>query len=710
MEELSLLDDFPPVPLEEWRRLVERDPQVAGAWNRPAARIDEGIEIAPLYTRADWPADGDPSGFAGLEPYTRGSRAIGNVLEGWDIRQEFRCPDPEAANAEIVADLRGGVRSLIIRLDRAARAGLDPGDPDADRTAGRDGVMIYSPADLARVLAGVSPGATAIALDAGAAFLPAAAFLAACWLRSGVEPAAVRGAFNADPLGTLAAEGGLPVSSATALVQMADLAVWTAGTFPSVTAIGVSTAPYHAAGSSAVQDLAFSIATGLEYLRVCEKAGLAPPAAARQILFDYPVDCRFFLATAKLRAARRLWARVVEACGGDGAAQAMRMHARTGRRVLTRRDPWVNMLRNTVCCFAAASAGAESITTEPFDAAVGPPDAFGRRIARNTQVILQEESHLGRVVDPAGGSWMVERLTEQLAEEAWALFQRVEAEGGMAAAVENGWVAERIGEAYTSLARDLSHRASPLTGVSEFPNLYEEAIERPDPDYAALLAAARARHAGEADDASVEEALRALGASVRDGARTAGALTAAAVSAAERGAGIGAMTAVLAAGSRPVERPPLVPHSLAEPFEELRDASDRYLAEHGHRPRVFLANLGAVAEHIERATWAKNLFEAGGLETPMSRGFEDPDAAVAAFSGSGASIAAICSSDEIYARMLAETASKMKGVGARIVVAAAAPAANEDAWRDAGVDRFIFPGCDVVQVLRGLLAAEGAIG
>src|SRR5260370_10868335 len=353
--------------------------------------------------------------------------------------------------------------------------------------------MAYHVNDFDRALDGVELHRIGVTLEAGAAFLPAGGLLVALWRRRGLSSDMVRGAFNADPLAVLARDGQLPMPPATALAQMADLAAWTAKNYPNVTAVRVGTAPYHHGGATAAQDVALRMATAVEYLRVLTRTGLSVDAAARQILFSFSLGTHYFLALAKLRAARLLWARVVEACGGSPAAGAMCIHARVSKRVLTQRDPYVNLLRNTVACYAAGIGGAMAITSVPFDSVAGLPDSLSRRIARNTVLILQEESHLHRVIDPAGGSWYLDWLTDQLAQQAWAIFQKIERGGGMLQALQNGWVAQQIDSAFAPRARNLARRKEGITGVSEFPNIGEEPVTRRAPDPAVLRQAAAQR-------------------------------------------------------------------------------------------------------------------------------------------------------------------------------------------------------------------------
>jgi methylmalonyl-CoA mutase len=716
--EFTLQDDFPPVGYDEWRALAEADLEGAAFEQKLVTHTYEGIDVQPVYTRRDRPGVDDPNGFPGLPPFVRGARPLGVVQTGWDLRQEHAHPDLEVTNRAILNDVRGGVTSLLLRLDFAARYGLDPDDPAAAELAGRDGLMAYHVEDLDAALAGVPLNMVCVTLEAGAAFLPAAATLSALWRRRGIGLDQARGAFNADPLAVLVRDGQLPVPPAAALALMADLAAWTAKSYPNVTAVRVGTAPYHHAGATAIQDIAFGTATAVEYLRALTAAGLDVDTAAGQFLFSISVGTHHFLAVAKLRAARRLWARVLEACGGSPAGGVMRMHARVSKRVLTQRDPHVNMLRNAVAVFAAGLGGADAITSVPFDSPLGLPDDFSRRVARNTVLLLQEEAHLHRVIDPPGGSWYLDWLTDQVADKAWGLFQEVERRGGMLQAIQSGWVVQQIDSAFAPRARNIARRKEGITGVSEFPNVGERPVVHPAPDRAALQEAA-ARRVVSARRAS--PALAALGACglpvVGCGlhAKTRAAIhhpqsaVGLAVEAAERGASIGELALALGFHAEPTAIPPLAPHMFAEPFEELRNASDTWQTAHGSRPRVFLANLGPVAHHTARATYAKNFFEAGGFEVLGNDGFKDADAAAKAFAASGATVAVLCSSDKLYPDVVPQAAPKLKAAGARSVVLAGNPGANEANWRAAGVDRFIFIKCDVLATLRDLLREEGVL-
>ncbi|MGF1640789.1 MAG: methylmalonyl-CoA mutase family protein [Rhodospirillales bacterium] len=696
-QHLKFTEEFTKPTYDGWVAEVEKALKGAPFDKRMFTRTYEGITVRPLYTRQDWPSAGDPSGFPGGMPFTRGSTAAGTRMSDWDVRQIHDHPDPAKCNEVILKELERGVGSVILRFDDAVRAGLDA--DGAASLAGANGIMVYSVDDLDLLLTGVHLDMAAVALDAGAQFLPAAGLLAGLWERRGIAADKAQGAFNADPIGVLARTGSLPVAVEAALAQMADLARHTAKAYPNVTAVGVDTSCYHDAGASETQDLAAAMATAVAYLRAMTAAGMDIDAACRQILFTLSVDCNQFLAICKLRAARKMWARVAEACGAGGPARAMRLHAKTAERMMSRRDPWVNMLRTTVACFGAAVGGAESVTVLPFNAVLGLPDDLGRRVARNTHVVLAEESNIAKVIDPAAGSWYVETRTDELARAAWAEFQQIETAGGLVKVLSDGSFAGRIAASYAEREKNLARRRDPLTGVSEFPNIAETLPAPEQPDIAAAAKAAKDRLATTRgrSAASVDAIKSATG----DG------VTAAVFAAAAGGATLGAMAAALRGSGASVAALPR--HRLSEKFEVLRDASDVYRAKTGKRPAIFLANLGPIAKHTARATFAKNFFEVGGIEALTNTGFGDAESCAKAFKDSGAKIAILCSADPLYEEMVATVAPALKAAGCERLYMAGQPGDKKEAYAQAGVDDYIFLGADVLASARSALALLGVI-
>lgn len=683
---LNLTQDFPPVSYDAWREVVEQALKGADFDKKLVTRLYDGIALQPIYTKADFDAEGDPSGFPGFASYQRGASAGGTAAQGWDIRQAFSHPDVKQANKEILTDLERGVTSVLLRLDACGKAGLDPDHDFGPDLAGVDGLMVATADDLDSALAGVMLDICPVALDAGAGAVAAAALMAEVWRKRGCTGEAAMGAFNIDPLGTLAATGQHPQGIDKALKDMAGMAAWTAKTHPNVTAVGVNTSDVYNAGASDVLDLGAAMATGVAYLRAMTDAGLSIDEACRQIAFTLSVGTDQFLSIAKLRAARMLWARVAEACGASENARRMVLNVDVSDRVLTQRDPWVNMLRVTVGVFAAAAGGADSITSPAFEKPLGLPTGFGRRVARNTQIILAEESNLGRIIDPAGGSWYVETLTRQVAERAWEEFQAIEAMGGMTEALTSGKLRAKIDAAWAERRKAIAKRKDALTGVNEFPNLTEKPVEVQTPDIPTLQKGAIAR--------------------LKPYARSASGNTAEALVEAAKTATLGALTQALGGEPTTAQRLPI--HRLAEDWEDLRDASDMMLLTEGRRPQVFLANMGRVAQHTARASYARNFFEAGGIEALSNNGFAEADAAARAFAESGAKIAVLCGSDDQYAEQAAAFVAALKQAGANRVYMAGRPATDQKAAYDAaGTDEYIFVGCEALDILRSAHAYLG---
>jgi methylmalonyl-CoA mutase len=687
-----MTEEFAKQTYAAWRALAEQDLKGAPFDKRLVTRLLEGVSIQPLYAaEAEAPIQ---AGFPGLSPYVRGASPLGSARANWQIVQEHRHANPRTANAAILDDISHGVNSVLVSLAPRLL------DSTPRKTCGcGGGVLVDGLEQLDALLHDVDLANVAVQLLGSTGYYSAAASLVALQERRGIAPSQRLGAFNADPLGALAARGTSYRKAETALAQAASIAAATAASFPQMKSLQVATFPYDNAGCHAVQELAAAIATGIEYLRACEAQGLAPEAAAGQIQFSLAVGCDQFLEIAKFRALRALWNRVLEACGVPGTQRKMTVHARTSRRVLTKRDPWVNLLRATIGCFAAAVGGAELITVLPFDDAIGPSDDFARRIARNVQVILAEESQIGRVADAAGGSFYVESLTKELAERAWATLQSIETEGGMLAALRSGSFKRAIDATNEQRQKDLAKRKLPITGVSEFPALKEQPVTREPFDATELERAIKATRAERAAKASISSLVAAVaGADEKN-------RFASAVKAMAAGATRDQIEATLGNQEETIEQFHL--RRFATGFEKLRDASDARLKEKGQRPRIFLANMGPIAVHTARAGYAQNFFEAGGFEAVTNDGFATAEQAVAAVKANGCNLAIICSSDAWYETGAAALAAALKQAGVTTLFLAGNPGAQEKAYRDAGVDQFIFMGCDVLATLTQLAQAEG---
>jgi methylmalonyl-CoA mutase len=616
-DDLPLAAEFPAASRDEWRRLVEGVLKGAAFDAKLVAKTYDGLAIQPLYGRK---ADARP--IAG--------RAAGTA---WWIVQRVDHPDAAPANAEALHDLENGATALALVF------------------AGGIGAYGYGLAGdqetLARALAGIHLDAgIALDLDAGAWPHHPGKELAALVQRSGIAAAATTIRFGYDPIGTAAASGAGPQpwneQAPAFAAAIGDLAAQGfRGPFACADGRLI-----HNAGGSEAQELTYALALAVGYLRALETGGIALDAARAMIYFRLAADADQFLTMAKFRALRTLWARVEDACGLKPAPPFVA--AETAWRMMTRRDPYVNMLRATIAVVGAGLGGADAITVLPFTLALGLPDRLARRIARNTQLVLLEESNLAKVADPAAGAGGIEDLTDKLCRAAWAAFQEIEAAGGVWTALQQGLIQSKVAAVRGAREAAVARRKDALTGTSDFPDLAETPV--------AVLEVAPVAPPPVAAAPTFE---------------------------------------------------PLPRIRLAEPFEALRDASDRTLAQTGTRPKVFLANLGTPADFTARAAFAKNFFEAGGIEAIGNDGFESRDALVAAFRASGAKLACLCSSDAVYAHEAVTTAQALRDAGA-VLLLAGRPGALEVALTQAGIRGFVFAGCDALAALRtthGLIAS-----
>lgn len=605
---LALAAEFPATDAAQWRKLVDAALKGASFDKRLVSQTYDGLRVEPLYPRA-----------VGAEPVA--GRAPGAA---WTIMQRVDHPDPATANKQALEDLENGATGLTL---------VFAGSLNANGYG-----LAATPATIARVLDGVDLDAgITVDFNLSAATRNAVQMVVALVKERKLSPATVdlRTSFN--PIDGFAAAGSsaLPWSELSKNLSGAIRDLAEQG-FRGPFAVADGRIIHNAGGSEA-QELAFALSSALDCLRALEAGGIALDAARSMIYFRLAADADEFLNLAKFRAIRKLWARVEAACGLT--PKPTTVAAETAWRMMTRRDPYVNMLRTTIAVTAAGLGGADNILALPHTAALGLPDALARRIARNTQLVLLEESNLAKVSDPAAGSGAIENLTEQMYQAAWALFQQMDAAGGAWASLEQGLIQREVASVRAAREKAIARRKDALTGATDYPNLQEKAAKVLD---VAPLA-----------------------------------------------------TPALSAAT--IE--PLPSIRLSAPFEALRDKSDTMLMKIGARPKVFLATLGALADFSARAMYAKNFYEAGGIETVASDGYRDQAAMIAAFKKSGAKLACLCGSDAVYAEQAVTAAKALNEAGA-IVHLAGRPGELDPPLKEADVKSFIFVGCDVLSTLQ----------
>jgi methylmalonyl-CoA mutase len=603
MSDLPLAAEFPAASRDDWMKLVESALKGAPFEKKLVSKTYDGIAIQPLYERAKHAprVSGRPDG------------------EPWAVLQRIDLRDPKEANKQALRDLENGATGVTLVFAGAI------GDYGFALPASKEA--------LSQALDNVWLDAALIELYVGPLSKDVPLWLAELVAERGTDPAKTQISFGYDPLGAMALHGKSPAAWQEIAPLFASLVADLGKRGFRRRIAAADGRVVHASGGSEAQELAFVLASALEYIRALEAGGLSLDAARDALAFRLAADADQFLTIAKFRSLRKLWARVEEASSLK--PKPIFLSAETAWRMMTKRDPNVNMLRMTIAVAAAGFGGANAISVLPHPAALGLPDGFARRIARNTQTILLEESNLFRVGDPAAGSGGIEALTSELCEAAWKLFQEIEAAGGLAAALQSGLVQKKVAETRAARAKNISLRKDALTGVSEFPNVSEpkEAVLDEKPA------------AAELPFPSVSE--------------------------------------------------PLARHRLAEPFEALRDAADAMT----ERPKVFLANLGKPVDFTARTMFARNFFEAGGIAAVSQDTIASPEDAVKAFKASGAKLACICSSDDVYAAQAEGIAKALKGAGASVYLAGRG-GEKEAAYKAAGIGGFIYAGCDVIATLK----------
>ena len=678
-----LLAEFQAPSLDAWKEEVVRLLKGAPFEKKMLTATYEGITLQPMYTAEDTKNLPFQDTLPGQWPYLRGTEPLGKSVNGWLVAQELPFPDPKDFNEALLHDLERGQNAVCVLLDAAGRWGLDADEADSE-LVGKDGTSISAFADALQALEGVYP-AVPIMVVGGAGSVPAAALIVAALKAKGADLSSANLTLGNDPLGFLAQNGQLPMSIDEAFDGLASLTNWATANAPKAKTLVACGFPYFDAGANAVQQLAFTLSSAVAALRAMEARGVSVEDAASKMVFRLKVGGNFFMEIAKLRAMRVLWAQVARACGASDEAAKICLQAKNGRINKTQFDPHVNILRGTTEAFAAIAGGADYLHIASFDEVLGgPPSELGRRIARNTQLILREESKLDHVVDLAGGSWAVETLTHQLMVAAWKLFQEVETMGGLQEALEKGFVQKAILDIANARRKAVATRTDVIVGINQYPNALEGLPEQRTIDHAAIKAKlgppASAARTGQAKSKDF------------------GAL----VDAAPKST-LGEISKALG-GSGSVKVEPLVAFRAAELFEALRKAMIK--ARKG-KVDVFLANLGPVGAYMPRLDFTRAFFQIGGFTVEDKSWFNTPDEAAKAAIASGAPIVVAVGPDDTYIEQAEGLAKAVKAGGVKTVLVAGLLKDHADAFKAAGVDDFVHIKSDAHAVLSGLAKGLG---
>ncbi|MCW3837061.1 methylmalonyl-CoA mutase [Sphingomonas canadensis] len=678
-------------------------------WHTP-----EGIAVKPLYTAEDV-ADIDP-GLPGFAPFTRGVRASMYAGRPWTIRQYAGFSTAEESNAFYRRNLAAGQKGLSVAFDLATHRGYDSDHPRVVGDVGKAGVAIDTIEDMKILFDGIPLDRMSVSMTMNGAVIPILAFFIVTGEEQGVPQALLDGTIQNDILKEFMVRNTYIYPPEPSMRIISDIFAYTSANMPKFNSISISGYHMQEAGATQVQELAFTIADGMEYVKYGVASGLDIDKFAGRLSFFFAIGMNFFMEVAKLRAARVLWHRVMTRLGAkDERSKMLRTHCQTSGVSLTEQDPYNNVIRTTIEAMAAMLGGTQSLHTNALDEAIALPTDFSARIARNTQIVIQEETGMTKVVDPLGGSYYVEALTQELVDKAWEIIERVDAEGGMAKAVAAGWPKAMIEEASAARAARVDRGEDVIVGVNKYRLADEAPIDILEVDNHAVRDAQIARIKrvkAERDEAACQAALDAL----REGAKGTGNLLALAVEAARARATLGEISAAMEAGFGRYETVPSPVKGVYEAahlddarWARLKDGVEATARRIGRKPRMLVAKMGQDG-HDRGANLVSSVFGDLGFEVVPGPLFQTPPEAAALAVAHGVDVVGASSLAAGHKTLIPELIAALKDAGRadiKVIAGGVIPAQDYDFLRDAGVQAIFGPGTNLVSAAEEVLRLLG---
>ncbi len=625
---------FAPATLEQWRKAAARSAPggdlAALNWRTP-----EGIVVKPLYTAADTAALPDPTladTLPGFEPFIRGPQATMYAVRPWTIRQYAGFSTAEESNAFYRKALAAGAQGVSVAFDLATHRGYDSDHPRVTGDVGKAGVAIDSVEDMKLLFDGIPLDSVSVSMTMNGAVLPVLAGYVVAAEEQGVAQAQLSGTIQNDILKEFMVRNTYIYPPEPSMRIVADIIAYTAEKMPKFNSISISGYHMQEAGANQALELAFTLADGKEYVKTALTKGLDVDGFAGRLSFFWAIGMNFYLEIAKMRAARLLWARIMKGFGAKNAKSlTLRTHCQTSGWSLTEQDPYNNIVRTTVEAMAAVFGGTQSLHTNSFDEAIALPTEFSARIARNTQLIIQEETHITSVVDPWAGSYMMETLTQQMADAAWAIIEEVEALGGMTKAVDSGWAKLKIEASAAEKQARIDAGRDVIVGVNKYKLATHDMVDAREVDNVMVrdgqIARLHAIRAGR-DGARVQATLSALTDAARSGS---GNLLALSIEASRARATVGeisdALEAVYGRHRADIQKVTGVyaaAYDSAEGWARLQAEIAAFGEEQGRRPRVMIAKLGQDG-HDRGAKVVATAFADLGFDVDMGPLFQTPE-------------------------------------------------------------------------------------
>ena len=691
--------------MDHWRALAAKE--VKG--RDLTTDTPEGITVQPLYT------GDDPTKLPGFPPYTRGVKASMYAGRPWTIRQYAGFSTAEESNAFYRRNLAAGQKGLSVAFDLATHRGYDSDHPRVTGDVGKAGVAIDTVEDMAILFDGIPLGEMSVSMTMNGAVISVLAFFIVAAERQGVSADQLSGTIQNDILKEFMVRNTYIYPPAPSMRIVADIIAYTAEFMPRFNSISISGYHMHEAGATAVQELAFTLADGAAYIRSALDRGLAIDEFAGRLSFFFGIGMNFFMEVAKLRAARTLWSRIVAGFGGSARSQMLRTHCQTSGVSLTEQDPYNNVVRTTIEAMAAVCGGTQSLHTNSLDEAVALPTDFSARIARNTQLILAEEAGFTRTVDPLGGSHYVEALTSELADKAWALIERVEADGGMTEAVAAGWPKRMIEEAATARQARVDRGEDVVVGVNKYRLEDEDELDILTIDNARVRAG-QVERIEAVRAARDEDACRAALDRLREGCRGSGNTLALAVDAARASATLGEISAAMEDvfgryGTRPVPVKGVYggAYSGDTRWTEITSGVQSVATRLGRAPRLFVAKMGQDG-HDRGANMIASAFADMGFDVTSGPLFQTPHEAAEMAVEAGVDVIGASSLAAGHATLIPALINRLRDAGRsdiQVIAGGVIPAQDYALLRDAGVRGIYGPGSHVLDCAADVLRLLG---
>ncbi|WP_158736037.1 methylmalonyl-CoA mutase family protein [Alteribacillus sp. YIM 98480] len=685
--------DFPVPDEKAWYEAAQASLKGKSVEKLLYTKTDEGITLKPLYREEDRENLPYADTLPGQPPHIRGIHAASEGSLPWEVAQAVWERTPEAASQEIKEGLQKGQHAVNLGWNAGVKEGREmEGDEISDT-----GILVSDAEDMLTLFQSVDLENTPIYFETGADPLPLFSLWAAALQKAGVSSPA-SGSAASDPLGSWVKAGKLPAPLSTCYDHAAEIIKWCENRSIHVKTVLISSEPYHNSGASAVEELAYTMAAAVSYIKALNDRGISPEKSVSYFQFRFPAGSNFFMEIAKFRAARGLWSNIQSAFGIGEEKRSMSLQGTTSKRTKTVNDPYVNMLRATTEAFSAVAGGADCLEVTPFDAAFQRPSSFAKRIARNTQIIIQEEAYLGRIMDPAGGSYYVEKLTHELAEKAWSLFQEIEASGGLAQSLLDGKVQERVAKGRKQKEEQVQKQRKVYVGVNKYPDINEKAVSvKPEDDEKQVSSFLENNQSKKRNRAGLEW---------KKGEKS---ILEEAIDAAAKGALISELAQHYSSQNSFIT--PLPPVREAETFENLRQSAATYEKKTNKPLSALLVTLGPFADHKARADFSTGFLQTGGFHVKQTEGTEDAEQASAAAISREESIVVLCGQDGAYEALAAGIIESIKEKTPEKIVLLAGKLSEdqENILSDKGLDGTIHRHSNVYKTLSWLQQrAKGA--